>query len=148
MIKQPSYAVLSLILFAVVVGYAIERITFLKRAERATGKVVEMSSSNGRCGGRSKHNCTRYSALVHFLARDTNSTLIISAGSSRGHDRPLEYADVHLNDQVPVVYDPLNPTKAYEDTTAGVWGTPILILIFQISSLFASLSEPKSRREE
>lgn len=149
MIKQPLYAVISLVLLVVVAGYAIERLAFLKRAEHTTGTVINVTSYNSRCGGRrSRYSCTKFNASVDFLTRESSKyTLKISVGSSRGHNQPLEYADVKVNGQVPVVYDPQNPSKAYEDTTWGVWGTPIMILIFQLGSFFTSMSEPKRRKE-
>jgi hypothetical protein len=148
MIKQPTYALISLVLLVVVAGYAIERLMFLKRAEYTTGKVIDVTSYNGRCGGRkSRYSCTKFNASVEFLTGERSRyTFRISAGNARGHNRPLEDAKVVVDDQVPVVYDPRNPSKAYENTTWGVWGNPIMILILQLGSFFTSLSEPRRRK--
>ena len=151
MIKRPMYAIISSVLLVVVVGYIIERVSFLRRAERTVGIVTEISSFNGRCGTRrSKHDCTKFYAKVHFTPMNTENIYLleISAGSKRGHYQPISFANLKKNDSVPVVYDPHNPKKSYEDSLWGVWGTPIMIFFFQIGSFFSSLTEGRRRKEQ
>lgn len=146
-IKQPIYGVIAAILLVVISGYVIERILFLQIAEKTTGTVYDISSTNSRCGGKRRHNCTKFNASIKFnpLNNESEVRFVISAGSSRGHNRPLKEADYRVGENVPVVYDPNKPTKAYEDSFFGVWGVPIMLLFFQIISFFTSLTEPKRR---
>lgn len=137
---QAVFGVISLTLLVAAAGFSVERLSFLNSAERTTGTVTDVTSYNGRCGSRkSAHNCTIFTAMTEFSARSGEKyTVGVLAGKARGHGRGREYAAVKINDPVAVVYDPAAPAKAYEDTTWGVWSTPIMIMIFQIVFLFLS----------
>jgi len=141
--------IISLVLLLVVAWFVVDRIMFLQTAKKAAGSVVSLTSHNDRCGSkRSRHSCTRYHAIVGYAAEETGRrhSLKISAGTSRGHDQPLSNASMQMNDVVPVIYSSGNPDKVYEDTTYGVWGTPIIALVAQLCAFFTSLTEPRRRR--
>ena len=147
MIKQPLMLVISLVLLAGVGLYALERLYFLSQAERTIGEVVSISAKDGRCGGRrSKYNCTEYKADVRFFSNNSAHEFNIGAGNARGHGQSKSKASHKTGDEVKVVYDPENPKKAYEDSTMGVWGGPIMMLIAQIVTFFSSFTEDRRRR--
>lgn len=147
-IKQPVFAFIAVLLLVAVAWFVVNRINFLRTAERTVGKVSSLSASNGTCGSRrTRHSCTRFKARVDFTTRKgASAALSISAGNKRGYDQPLSYASLHTGDRVPVVYNPLDPSgEAYEDSFFGVWGTPLMIAIAQIVTFFTSLTEPRRR---
>lgn len=147
MIKRPIYLVISLILLVIVLGYSVERVLFLQSAQKTMGKVISLSAYNSRCGGRrNRHSCTKYDATVEFFTTDGVKWLLpISAGSHRGHNMPVSYADHKVNQPIPVIYSPTNPKKAYEDTLFGVWGGPLMLLFAQIGTFFSSFFEGRRR---
>jgi hypothetical protein len=150
-IRQPIWAYISGALLLVALGFVVERVLFLQKAEQVTGVVSDISSYNDRCGRSGKHRrryaCTKYNATIDFTTlRGESVRLTVSAGSTRGQDRPISNASKRVNQSVAVVYDPDNPAKAYEDTLFGVWGVPILIFIFQIAAMIGSLT--KGRRDQ
>ena len=71
--------------------------------------------------------------------------LRLSTGEKRNHNQPVSYSRIKRGEAVPVVYSSANPEKAYEDTLFGVWGGPIVMFMFQISTFFASLTEKRRR---
>lgn len=148
MIKQPVMFFISLALLAGAVIYGIERLHFLSTASRTTGEVTGISAENSRCGGRRhRYACTKFQADVAFRAEDGERyTMTIGAGSTRGRDASKALASRRRGDDVKVVYDPGKPTKAYEDSTMGVWGGPLMTLFAQIITFFSSLTEPRRRR--
>lgn len=152
MIKQPWLMVVSGLIFIACLYFIFDRLIFLQSAERVNGSVESLSSSNGRCGGgrrRRSYPCTRFNARVRFTtSAGQPSAVQLSAGSARGHDVSTASASRRVGQAVPIVYDPKSPTRAYEDTTWGVWGVPIMSLIFQIVTFFMSFLEPKGRRFE
>lgn len=151
MIKRPVYFWASMLLLLALLVYAGERIVFLARAERTIGTVVDITSTNDRCGSSrrssSRYDCTRFRAIVDFAAKNgSEHQLNISAGQSRGHDRPIERAKVKVGDEVPVVYDPNNPAKCYKNNFSSVWAGPIMIFITQICAFFLSMVKPRERK--
>ena len=148
MIRQPLWAIVSLVVLVVLAGFVVERCMFLYRAERAIGRVIAVDSYNSTCGRRrSRYSCTEFDATVEFSTKTAaRYTLEVSAGTARGYNQPLSRASRRVSDGVPVVYDPNKPTKAYEDSVWGVWGMPIILAMFQVASFFSSLCEPKGRR--
>lgn len=148
MIKQPWLLVVSGILLVVALGFAIDRALFLVTAERTSGSVERITSSNGRCGSKkNKYDCTRFQAIVGFTTKDGRAgEITVSAGSSRGYDQPSSAADLSVRQAVPVVYSPRNPAKAYQNSLWGVWGAPLMAFIGQLATLFGSFSEGRRRR--
>lgn len=149
MIKQPWLLVISGICLVVGLFLVVERAFFLATAEETQGVVVTVESSNSSCGSsKRRYACTKFKAFVEYRAGTNPApfTIDISAGSSRGRDRPLSEADLHKGASVPVVYSPTNPAKAYQNTFFGVWGAPIIAGIAQLGTLIGSLSEGRRRR--
>jgi hypothetical protein len=149
MIKNPIFAAISGILLLVVIGFVVERLRFLDSAQKTVGQVSEVRSHNTRCGssgkGKKKYPCTKYDATVDYSAPGYSETfhLELSAGSARGTGQPLSEADYKRGDAVKVVYDPKNPSKAYQDSLFGVWGAPIVLFVVQLATMFGSLVERK-----
>ena len=153
MIKQPWLFGLSMILLLVAGAFALERLRFLRQAEKVQGTVTQIMASDGKSSGgkgRRSQDCTRFTAEIRFATRSGGTGRIsIGAGSSRGHGQSISHADYRVSQTVPVVYDPRNMAKAYQNSLMGVWDIPIYILVAQFSALIASLSEArqKKRRE-
>lgn len=145
MIKQPWLAGISAILLFVVLWFVVDRLWFLQSAETAMGTVRNVTSYNDRCGSKNnRYACTKFNADVAFVDKNNSSYQIsISAGSCRGSNQALSNASYGVGANVEVVYDPKNPRRAYQNTFFGVWGTPIMVFAFQVSSFFASLFEKK-----
>lgn len=148
MIKQPIWAIASLVALLIIGGFVVDRCIFLHTAEHTIGRVLALNSYDSRCGRRrSRYNCTKFDATVEFSTKAAaRYTLEVSAGSARGYHQPLSSASLRVNEGVPVVYDPNKPTRAYEDSLWGVWGTPIMLAVFQITSLFVSMTEQKGKQ--
>ncbi len=142
-IKKTYMAYISLALLAVLIWYVGDRILFMHSAEHTIGQVIDVSGYNSRCGGgrrRSSYPCTNFTANVEFQDQANQIYhLKIGAGHSRGYDKPISLAKLKIKDRVAVIYNPHNPNKAYEDSFMGVWGTPIIIFMVQISTFFSSL---------
>ena len=147
MIKQRWLAGLSGILAIVLAGYILERLWFLQRAQRTTGWVIDVSSYDSTCGSRRhRYSCTKYTAKIQFNAGSLGLTVFsVSAGSTRGYGMPVTRASMQPRQTVPVVYDPKNPSKAYQNTFWGVWGGPVGVFFFQIMTFIGSLFNPKNR---
>ena len=149
MIKQPWALAISGIFLFIAVYYVVERAFFIMSAEKTLGSVVKVESYNSRCGGgkrRSKYDCTKFTSYVrYFNLKNSPYEISLSSGSSRGHNQPDSYARLKMGESVPIIYDPKNPAKAYEDTIWGVWGVPIMLFFGQICSFLISISQPKTR---
>lgn len=145
MIKQPWLAAISIVLFLVVLGFVAHRLLFLYSAETSIGTVTNVTSYNSTCGSnKSRYRCTKYTADVAFPDKQNRQhRLNVDAGSCRGSNQSLSYASYGVGASVEVVYDPSKPSRAYRNTFFGVWGTPIMIFAFQVSSFFASLFDKK-----
>jgi hypothetical protein len=145
MIKQPWLAGVSAVLLFVVLGFVVDRLLFLRSAQTSMGTVVNVTSYNGTCGSKNnRHTCTKYNADVEFPDKqNTRHRLNISAGSCRGSNQSLSNASYGIGAKVEVVYDPDKPSRAYPNTFFGVWGTPIMVFAFQISSFLGSLFDKK-----
>lgn len=149
MIKQPIFFIISIGLLLVIGWFVVDRMVFLQNAKRITGKVVSVSSHNDRCGSRrSRYSCTRFDAKVQYTPPETGKsyTLSLGAGSSRGHNQPVSRASYQIGNSVQVAYDARKPETSYEDSFFGIWGTPLMVFFFQITTFFSSLTEPRRRR--
>lgn len=144
MFKGPIFAIVSLGLLASLVIVSGQRLSFLSRALKTTGSVTKLEARNSRCGGgkrRSKYPCTKFTAMVEYQAEAGGAyTLRVSAGSTRGHDQDVSYANKQVGRSVAVIYDPKNPEKAYEDSLFDIWGTPFILGVVQISLALSRLS--------
>ncbi len=154
LIRQPILFFISGALLLVLVGFVAERIYFLSKAKRTAGTVISVTSSNSTCGSRGgrrsgsrRYPCTKYRAQVEFVAEGgRQSSFEVSAGSKRGHNSALSYANYKSQQVVPVVYDPKKISKAYIDSFMGVWGIPFMIFIAQILTFFSSFFDSRKRR--
>lgn len=148
-IKHRWLAAISLILLLLALGFAIDRILFLKTATETQGTVISVDSSNGRCGGgkrRRSRPCTRFVSIVQFADLEARpQQLSISSGSRRGHDQPSTYSRLPIGKSVSILYDPNDPSKAFENTTWGVWGIPLMLLFGQLITFVISLMEPRPK---
>ena len=143
-VKNKLLFVVSMALVLVVLGFVADRVVFLVRAEHATGEVTELSSYNTTCGRkRSRHACTQFRAHVRYTVNDEERSLDVSAGSSRGNNRPLSEANYARGSKVPVLYTPRNPNQAYRDTFFDVWGAPLMAFFPQIATLVGAFSEKR-----
>ena len=142
-VKSPVMFWFSMVLVLVVLGFVADRTLFLMRAVDATGNVVDLSAANGSCscGRHCSYACTKFLAQVSFQAAGTPAALWVSAGTAHGHDCPVAQARYGIGDQVPVIYNPHNPTEAYRNTFMDVWGTPLMALFFQIVTLISSFGK-------
>ncbi len=147
MIKQPFFLFIAVALLVVVAWFVMDRIIFLRTAEKTVGKVTHISFVDNRCGGRKRrHRCTRFTAHVQYVPLAGRLyNMNVSAGDVRGHGQPISRASLQVGSRVVVVYDPKNPAKAYEDSLFGVWGAPLMAFFAQIASLITSLTEPRRR---
>ena len=150
MIKQLWLFVISMLLLIACLWFVVDRFIFLQTAARTTGQVMGISSSNTRCGGgkhRSSYPCTKFTATIGFVAAPVGRyKFTISAGSKRGYDYDISGATYRQGQNVPVVFDPKNPDKAYEDSFFGVWAMPVITGFFQVITLLSSFFQPRQRR--
>ena len=148
MIKQPWLLAVSALCLLVAIGLATERLMFLAGSAETVGKVIRLEHRNERCGSQKRrYACTKFTAEVQYKPQAGGTFEIeISAGSSRGSDAPLTSANLRVDDPVPVVYSPGNPSKAYQNTFFGVWGAPLVAAGAQIATLFGSMAEGRRRR--
>ena len=147
MIKQMWMFWISMAILAIGLLLALERAIFLARAIETTGAVTHIYSYNTRCGGKRKHNCTKFDATVQYTSTSGAShRIVVSAGSTRGHDQSIANASRRKGEKVGVVYSPSDPERAYENSLWGVWGAPLMAGFVQIATLFGSMSEGRKRR--
>jgi hypothetical protein len=142
-VKNQLLFVISMTLLLAFCWSVISQLLFLSRAERAVGVVREVRAQNGRCGGKRRHDCTRFHAMVEFQSAGSRQSSYLSAGDARGHGQPLSKARYRIGDPVPVVFDPSRPEEVYRDKFLDVWGSSLAWLALQIVSLVASLRGSK-----
>lgn len=142
-VKSPVMFWFSMILALLVLGFVADRTLFLLRAVRTTGNVVDLRGSNGSCscGRHCSYSCTKFQAQVRFQANAMPAALWVSAGSAHGYDCPVAQARYSIDDSVPVIFNPHNPSEAYRDTPGDIWGTPVMVFFFQIITLISSFSK-------
>lgn len=152
MIRNKWFAGASFILLIVLIGFIIERLIFISSADTTKGTVISVSSYNGRCGGgrRSRsYSCTKFESTIEYSTKDgTQHTFSVSSGRARGQNAPVSKSRLREGKAVPVIYDPNNPAKVYEDTIWGVWGMHIAIFFFQIGTFISSLFSPSSQKTQ
>ncbi|HEV2701349.1 MAG TPA: hypothetical protein VGV09_06950 [Steroidobacteraceae bacterium] len=142
-VKSPVMFWCSMALALVVLGFVADRTLFLLRAVHTTGNVVELRGANGSCscGRHCSYSCTKFQAQVSFQAGQEPATVWVSAGSAHGYDCPVTQARYTIEDSVPVIFNPHHPAEAYRDTVSDVWGTPLMVLFFQIVTLVSSFTK-------
>lgn len=147
MIKQPLLFAISGGALLVALGLFAWRGVFWLTAYETDGVVSAIESKNTQCGSkRSKHACTRFTAVLTFHAHDGSShRTTTSAGEERGYSQPVTDADRRVGEHLPVLYSPLDPDDACHDSVWDVWGAPILAMVVQVITLFGSFFEGKKR---
>lgn len=97
---------------------------FLLRAETAMGTVTEVRGVNGSCGGRrTRHNCTRYHAMVEFPTRG-GSRQIASVDLEKdtsGYNQSPDLSGVRAGQPLKVYYNPRDPAEAHIVTQTFKW---------------------------
>lgn len=150
MIKQPLFAVAAAVMLLVCGGFAIDRWSFLRSAERVTGVVADVRAFDERRGGwssksRVRRPYTRFEARIGFVDRDgRNHELTASAGERSQHGMPVSFAKWRVGDAVPVVYSVANPRRAYCAANSDLWKVPIAILLLAACTFVVSVI-PMSR---
>lgn len=148
MIRQPAYFWIAAIAFVVFLFFSIEQKRFLNRSIETMGTVTDITPSNGLCGTgkrRARYSCTRYKARILFYSKSNSPNVYeYAAGRCTGHNQPLSCANFQINDKIPVIYDPSDPSKTYENTFFAVWKKPLIALLISICALIASFFDPQS----
>jgi Protein of unknown function (DUF3592) len=145
-VKNQFVFVCALLITVPLVYFLVDRTTFVVSARKVTATVESIAGSNDRCGRRrSKHNCTKFNATLHYIVDSANYYLRVSAGSARGHDQPISRSDYAAGQSETVAYDPDKPQRAFRDTTWDIWGAPIATFLCQIAAFVASFAEKKRR---
>jgi hypothetical protein len=138
-VKNQFLFVISLALLAAFCWSVVRQLLFLSRAERDVAVVREVRAQDGRCGGKRRHDCTKFHATVEFQSAGRRQSGYLSAGEARGHGQPLSKARYQIGDPVSIVFDPSRPEEPYRDEFLDVWGSSLTLLALQIFSLGASL---------
>jgi preprotein translocase subunit SecF len=100
---------------------------FLWSADKTNGTSASISGTNTTCGRKSsKRDCTQFHAQVAFTAKNGEQhTLGISAGSRDGHNVSIQNATAKIGGIVEVLYDPSNPSIAYDNSFFSIWFAPL-----------------------
>ncbi len=143
MIKRRGYFVVSMLLLPVVWGLIIDRAIFHLRADRALGRVTNVTSHTSTS---SRHGTkTYFKANVEFTHNKAAFSITTPAGNAKGSDQPLDRSELKIGDSVPLIYDSRNPSKGFKDNLAEVWIMPVFAFMAQLALLVASLLEPRRR---
>jgi hypothetical protein len=142
-VKNQFLFVISMTLLLAFCWSVISQLLFLSRAERDVGVVREVQAQNGRCGGKRRHDCTKFHATVEFQSAGSRQSSYLSAGEARGHGQPLSKARYRIGDPVPIVFDSNRPEEIYRDKFLDIWGSSLAWLFVQIFTLGASLRGSK-----
>lgn len=134
MIQQKFLFAFAVILLLVSGWFFVDRVTFIRSAQKATGEVTQIDANQTRCsrssgtGKRrrtSHYDCTNFSARVTYTTSSGDvRTFNVGAGSVIGHTDDIARANRRMGARVPVIYNPKDPDEAYQDTLLAVWGLP------------------------
>lgn len=138
-IKNKVLFVISMALLVAFLYSVISQILFLSRAEHGIGVVRQVRALNGRCGGKRRHDCTRFFATVDFQSAGSRTSSDLEAGDVRGHNQPLSKALHQVGDSVPIVFDLDRPEEIYRDKLWDLWKSSLLLLFFQAFTLLGSI---------
>ena len=144
-IKQPLLLAISGLAMLMAVALFLWRADFYLHSVQVDAQVVDVTASNGRCGGKHKHNCTRFSAVLAYSAEGKTLRTTTSAGSVRGYDQPTARADLRRGEHHEVRYDSRKHDVACVNTFYGVWGAPMFAMFVQIITLVGSFFEGRNR---
>lgn len=147
-IKNKFLFVISMALLVAFCYFTISQLLFLSRAEHGVGVVRRVWAVNGRCGGKRKHDCTKFLATVEFQSDGSRISSDLRAGKTRGHDQPLSKAMHQVGDSVPIVFDPNRPEEISRDRFWDLWGASLLLLFFQAFTLLGSVVRDSEMDDE
>lgn len=124
-VRQPVAFAFGALLIAGGLVFLVQTAMFTLTAEHAVGRITEMRRSNGHCGSKSRYPCTHFQAAVGYhTASGEAREAVLSAGSARGDNQPLGMASRRVGQQVPLLYDPDDPSEFMEDSSEGLWLAP------------------------
>lgn len=129
--------------------FVSDRIDFVRSARSAMGTVDDVRAWHSSCGTKeSPDDCTNFEATLRYSVDEEDYRIEVSAGREYRRYSPISDAEHQIDDQVPVVYDPRQPSRAYRDTFWDVWRYPIWALIVQVCALYGGFTaeEQESRR--
>jgi len=136
----------SLLLFLPLAYFLYDRVEFVRTAAHTSGVVERVTGTNDRCGRkRSRHNCTRFRALVRYDVQARPYFIDVSAGTARGPNQPISRSMYSIGSRERVAYDPRRPSRAYRDKVWDIWGAPLITFFIQIGTFVASFSEQRKR---
>ena len=139
--KRFLFAITCVVLLIAGVFLSGKRALFLWSAEKATGTIASITGSNTTCGRKSsKRDCTQFHAQVAYTSKNgENHTLGISAGSQDGHNAPIQYAKAKIGGLIEVLYDPSNPSVAYDNSFMSIWFAPLASFAGAIFCIFPAI---------
>jgi hypothetical protein len=141
-IKNGVFFGISLLLILPLAYFLFDRVKFLTSAQQTYGVVQQLRAENDRCGRkRSRHNCTKFRAMLSYDVQGRQYQIEVSAGSTRGHNQPVSYADYGVGQTEVVAFDPRQPSHAYRNKLWDIWGAPIATFLIQIATFVASINE-------
>lgn len=125
--KRFLFAIACVVLLISGVFLSGKRALFLWGAEKTKGTIASITGTNTTCGRKSsKRDCTQFHAQVAYTAKNGEKhTLGISAGSTDGHNIGIQNAKAKIGGIVEVLYDPSNPSIAYDNSFFSLWFAPL-----------------------
>lgn len=114
------------VLLALAAALGVQRANFLRAAVPTSGIVVDIESRNARCGRKPRRACTKFTAVVEYMAANDTRRLRTGAGQSRGRDEPIDEARYRVGEAFALRVHPTTG-EALPDGTMGLWGLPILL---------------------
>lgn len=113
--------ILALILLGIGLVFGIERIVFSLGSESASGEIIEVRVAQNEVPMMAKGTGLHYYPLIRFLAPNGQSVEFESPAGLTG----LNY---EVGQTVGVRFLPGQPSRAYLDSTWGLYGLPIILL--------------------
>jgi hypothetical protein len=101
-------------------------ILFVNRATSTTGTVIEHKvsvSSSSSSSNRASTTTIAYHPVVEFQLPQRSVRFVSKTGDNSPEDRPV-------GTQVPVLFNPNDPSKAEIHTTFDIWAGPIFLSVF------------------
>ncbi len=137
LVHKPWALVIGIVGILGTIGYSVHRAQALKRFERVSGTITEVTAKNSRCQKPGsvagspqgiKHDCTLFEATIEFTTKsDQKMKMTMSAGSRRDHNRPIELAEYKRGQQVMISYDPLDPSDHMLDEFSSRWAVSLIV---------------------
>lgn len=157
MVKEPILAFISVLLLLGACATGFLTFEFTRSASTTDGIVTEVDARNATCGGKRSHSsgryrkrnrtdCTRYFATVQFdTANGERHSVRLAFGKSFGHDKPVANARQQVGTKVPLIYDPKDPSRVFENSVWALWGPTIMLLLAHVVVLLVSFVRWPSR---